>query len=579
MTANLTGQRPAIENGTDTKDNRWRLSRRQVSAALLATAAATLSGTGAAFATVPDHVDLSADQTPLKSQGGRTTCITFGALAALEAALGRAGLGRLNLSEQFLNHVGKMTWLHPKWNEVVAKGEDGPEGQVGAFAGGGGPDYIEELSKGMKVPEDNALPYVDHNYTAADHPHLANAWDNWTFWRQRRMSDFNLDARFLPRRALTQHSYYSVKSFARVSATDVSAIERVLASHREVVWDFRSVDRGPGATIWQPCGPGEANCPNGSHCMLLIGYDRRDRDSSKHYFLAKNSWGPTAHPGGFTRISYEYVRRNGIAAAYITEVARPAAWPELAFVGRWNLNFDGHHGLLDIYHIPGIAQWRLDRESPRIPDRRIGSFYDRDGRAFRVNGRMTADAIEFYIDARNANARWDQLGGRKFVYSRPTGIMMAGYHTDPDGGVYGGFATQADTFADGSRTPRPLNANAYVGSWHADFLNFNFTGSPPSSGTLRLDRVDNSFLTATERATFDGLSGSFAEAGAGRFEVHALVDKRYPAKIILRLRRLAPAPGTARFEVTAYHLNNTNGIVAGKGTTADYGAGLVIVRH
>src|SRR5262249_39295276 len=97
--------------------------------------------------------------------------------------------------------------------------------------------------------------------------------------------------------------------------------------------------------------------------------------------------------------------------------------------------------------------------------------------------------------------------------------MMAGYHTDPDGRVYGGFATQADAFADGSRTPRPLNANAYVGSWHADFLNFNFTGSPPSSGTLRLDPVDTSFLAATQRATFDGLSGNFAGGGPGTLGV------------------------------------------------------------
>src|SRR5208282_6009950 len=44
----------------------------------------------------PDHVDLSADQTPLKRQGSRRTCIVFASVAALEAAYHRAGYGQLD---------------------------------------------------------------------------------------------------------------------------------------------------------------------------------------------------------------------------------------------------------------------------------------------------------------------------------------------------------------------------------------------------------------------------------------------------------------------------------------------------
>jgi hypothetical protein len=571
---------------------RKHFTRRQVSTGLIATTAATLSPTGASGG-APDYVDLGPNQTlPIRDQGARRSCITFGALAALEAALNRAGYGRLDLSEQFLNHVGKMTWLHPRWDDVVAAGEDGGESQVGAFSGGNGADYIKQLSRGMKVPVESELPYVGRDFDATDHPYLATRWCNFEvptsayceFWRQRRINDFNLDERFLPRSALLRGPFYSVKSSATVGATDVSAIENALASNREVVWDFWVANTGQDAIIWQAC-PSPGDCGRGSHCMLLIGYDRRDADPSKHYFLAKNSYGPTAHPDGFTRISYDYVRRHGITAAYITEVERPERWPQASFLDRWNLNYDGWRGVLDVYHIPGIAQWRLDGETVRILDGRIGSFYDHTGKAFRVNGRMVGPTIDFYIDPRNANARWDQLGGRKFEYV-VAGDLMAGYHTDPDGRTYGGFATNATTFPAGARTPRPLGARSYIGDWHADFLIPMFAGSPPSSGPLHLTSVDNSFLSPTERANFDGLSGLFyerVEGGTGRFEVRALVDKRQPTKIVLRLVRVAPAPRFGsfadRFEITAYHLNHADGIVAGKGQTSTYIAGLVMVRQ
>jgi hypothetical protein len=364
----------------------------------------------------PSYVDLSANQTPLKKQGSRTTCIVFSAVAALEAAYHRVGYGELDLSEEFLNHFGKMMWLHPKWSEVAAKGEDGQESQVGAFGGGSGVQYLEILTNGLRVPTEAAMPYHSRNFAAGDHPYLANPWTS-PFWTQRRTDDVNFDGKLLPRSALTQPLYYSVKQYARIAGNDPAAIEEVLASGKEVVWDFHVANRGQGPVIWVPCSKDQANCPRGEHAMLLIGYDRRDPDPRNHYFLVKNSWGPTQWPDGYTRISYDYLRTYGISAGYINQVERPRPWPELGFIGRWNLNFDGHKGELDIDHIPGVSQWLLDKLGDRVADRRIGAFYDENHKAYRVNGRIAAEQIEFYIDPKNSNARYDQIGGRRFVYT------------------------------------------------------------------------------------------------------------------------------------------------------------------
>jgi hypothetical protein len=146
----------------------------------------------------------------------------------------------------------------------------------------------------------------------------------------------------------------------------------VLASGKEVVWDFHVANRGQGPVIWTPCSKDQASCPAGEHAMLLIGYDRRDPDPRNHYFLVKNSWGPTQWPDGYTRISYDYLRTYGINAGYINQVERPRPWPELAFIGRWNFNFDGHKGELDINHVPGVSQWLLDK-SDHVADRRLAA--------------------------------------------------------------------------------------------------------------------------------------------------------------------------------------------------------------
>src|SRR5258708_15001724 len=207
-----------------------RLSRRAAAALILSIGLMTATALAR-----PNFVDLSANQTPIKNQGGQRTCYVFAALAALEAAYNRAGYGQLDLCAGFFNHVGKMMWLHPKWSEVAAKGEDGQESQVGTFGGGTALQNLERLASGLKGPTEAAMPYHSKDFTETRHPYLANAW-NSPFWTQRRTDDVNLDDRSLPRAALPQPLYYSVKRYSRVPGNDTGALEEALASGKEVVW-------------------------------------------------------------------------------------------------------------------------------------------------------------------------------------------------------------------------------------------------------------------------------------------------------------------------------------------------------
>jgi hypothetical protein len=370
-----------------------------------------------------DPTDLSRFQTGIRNQGGRTTCITFAALAAVEAAYKRAGYGDLDLSEQFLNHFGKMFWLHPYWDQTAALGEDGRESQVGVFGGGGGGGYIQFLSIGVKVALESVMPYHDTDYNSSDTPYMDNAW-NSPFWTQRRANDINLSPQFLPVSALNAPQYYSVRSFKSIDPKSAREIENAILNEKEVVWDFL-VGGDLNTAIWQAC-PGRSGCtdPAGlpGHAMVIVGFNKTSLDSSQHYFLVKNSWG-----GGFTKISYDYLK-YGIGAVYIDSINPPSGWPALAFIGRWNHNDNGWNGILDIYHLPGIATAQLASANVFTRDYRIGTYYRSDGRIFRVNGSISGNTISFRIDMNNPNARWDQLGGQVFTYTRGIGRQMTRFN-------------------------------------------------------------------------------------------------------------------------------------------------------
>ena len=225
-----------------------------------------------------------------------------------------------------------------------------------------------------------------------------------------------------------------------------SRFEEILRSGREVVWDVLG----------------------GDHSVLMVGYDRTD--PANPYFIVKDSYGyRDADEDGFIKYSYLELD-NDVGAGYIEELRPAGPWPELRFFGRWSLSFDGHRGVLDVYHVPGTFTGVLQRAGAAVRvDRRIGTFFDEAGNAFRINGSMSGDRITFYLDASAPDLPlpYDRLAGRVFTYylSGSDALTMAGTHRDGDGSVWPGYARKLGHVWG---SPRPRDSRPFsslLGRW------------------------------------------------------------------------------------------------------------------
>ncbi|MTI22633.1 hypothetical protein E1176_16495 [Fulvivirga sp. RKSG066] len=478
-----------------------------------------------------EFVDLRPQQSSLKSQGGRGTCIVFAGVAALEAAYIRQGMGEKNLSEEFMNFTRKSFFLEPRWDVIESRGMDALETQLGHSGGGGGVGVIAQLNRGFRIPEETVMEYkTSANYYKDNYPSLQAVLDKQEAKEditQRDYSNFNLEPSILSSTRLRADKYYGVGQYRFINdPKNTSEIEAVLKRGFEVVWDFfgalpePSSGKGIGGekNMWQKCD----ECDTIAHSMLIVGYDKRDADSTNHYFIVKNSWGPghstTGTDGdGYTFLSYDYVRNYGTQAGYILVAEPGREWPEVAFIGRWNFTYDGWKGELDIYHIPGMNDYTFEHFNryagvPIYEDKRIGTFYASDGKAFKINGQIHGNRIEFYFDVETPLLRYDELVGRRFVYYLDENDFMAGIHTDKDGRQYAGYAIKDDYLPGGSSTtPRPYEDASFLdSSW--EFYTESTEGIMEISSN-HTSEFDPFFL----------LSGTYTPSGAT--EAHNVVIK------------------------------------------------------
>lgn len=453
----------------------------------------------------PVTVDLQADQSPVRSQGGRDTCGTFATVAALEAAYKRSHGLNLDLSEQYLNH----------WGQIFAGAGSGSrklpnnETPAGSIGGGGIGRPLTAMARGLSVPLESTLPYISdgayEDVNAGDSPSL-NDWAR--AYTQRAIDDFNLaeteqrvvyappaaqQLTVMPQAALNAARYRatSIHFFSDSEVARASAYMAVLAQGREVMVEMRCCDGQPGQGSTTPWTlPAGSTGGSAGHAVLIVGYDDRAQR-----FRIKNSWGSEWADGGYAWISYEFIERAAYAAAWIESVLPPDLpfnhdnHPQLA-LGRWQLNFDGWKGLLDIYNLPVAAA------GGRVQNRRLGTLFMADGRTFRVNGELKGQALSFWVDWKRPDLPADALTGARFdtwLFSRDV-RGMAGRLREGQGPVYAVEAVKGDAPVTGRARDGGLSPASYLGRW--DFRHDGWPGrleiesAAAGAGQLRGRYVD-----------------------------------------------------------------------------------------
>lgn len=385
-------------------------------------------------------------QTPIRNQQDRGSCWAFAGVAAMEAAYRRKyGFGPdLDLSEQYVFHMGKTVELYPDYLTNLAVAHENNTSFTGSQ---GGSDILHDLCW-IAVPEERFCPYLTHAEQEAIRLATPDAGSlAWTS-TQEEFDAFEFSERNVPTIA-RWNARFQVGSYSAVPSTDPETLEGIIAAGHEIAVDFDlkwKYDAARNVLDYDPAAPGAG------HVMLLIGYDRREK-----IFLTKNSWGEPA----YLRLTYDFVRNCAGAGHYITDVLDPTRPPQKKafWLGNWNLDHDGWRGRLVIRRF-------LDHRGsdPNAPTK-IGNYY-RDGERHDVNGYFVQDGqgLVFWVAPGTERVPPGTLAGQRFDSYL--------FSSDPANGAGKAIWNSTNYGAMLSRAPIPPSAAArpfakemWLGSW------------------------------------------------------------------------------------------------------------------
>jgi hypothetical protein len=224
---------------------------------------------------VPDTVDHRGEQTSIKAQLDRGTCVCFASLACLEAHAKRSGVaGELDLSEQYAN------WLFMRF---LARDQcdDGLRTTLSAR-------FLS--TKG--VCEEQYAPYED----------FATVSTHCT-------ADPSAEAKANAVYGIGTYTIIERLGYLGPSIANTDYLECVLSRGLDVVFGTHVAwglpdPNGVYDVVLDPYGNPLSS--RGGHAMLIVGYVK---NAPEPYFILKNSWGPERGVNGYYYLSHDYVRQ------------------------------------------------------------------------------------------------------------------------------------------------------------------------------------------------------------------------------------------------------------------------------
>lgn len=313
-------------------------------------------------ASVVDGVfSLAQYQSPAEDQLDRGSCWAFAGAAALEAAYNRKFGQVIDVSEQYVFHMGKAFALN---RDAGGNALTPVENNSSLTGNQGAGDIVQKLTMNA-IPAAVTAPYLSQSEMLAFLPTLGYA----NVAALATQEDFDA-AEFCEQNIplLAQvNARYRAAGWAQLPDVQIATIENAILSLHEVVVDVSVL----------------TSTPNPGHCLILYGFDR-----NRQVFQAKNQW----RGSQFIEIRYANDPLFQINAGwYITDVVDPTfVQTEAAWLGNWWLSLPG-----ETFRV--LLRRGEDFANPGQPTR-LGHAYRADGR-HDVDGRFLAGSggLELFI--------------------------------------------------------------------------------------------------------------------------------------------------------------------------------------